>query len=393
MEFDGFIYYDKKMIMMRIKYLLGILALFIVFIPLQLIAFLPSAVKADTNGRTYAPTADVEPASGPVGTEITVTGAGFRVSEDGITITYDGEIIKCNIIADTLGNWKSTATIPPSTKGRHIVGAFGSDFTPRGIVRDSYFDVVPKIDLVSQTYIEPISKKTTMKLTVTGTGFAENESINISFDESKLASAVANDQGSFNATFEVPQVNETKEYLITAAGSSGSSAQANFFVEKPPPPAPQLLSPDQGARFEIYSPIDVISAPARVFDYQRGSPPKSLRPVPATFIWTETAESSNVSHVLQIARNYDFSSPVIERADLTSPSYTLSEDDVLTPGAYNWRVKTVDDFSNESEWSEARQFEVILVSDQVLTIIVVSILLLISALVVGVSIWRVNSPK
>jgi cytochrome b subunit of formate dehydrogenase len=81
------------------------------------------------------------------------------------------------------------------------------------------------------------------------------------------------------------------------------------------------------------------------------------------------------------------------KADLSSPSCTLSEDDVLTPGAYNWRVKTVDDFGDESEWSETGKFEVILVSDRVLTITVVSLLLLIGALIVGVSIWRVNSAK
>jgi hypothetical protein len=382
--------------MMRIKYLFGVLGLITVLIPMQLLllVFLPAGVKAATNGRIFVPTAEVEPVSGPVGTEITVSGAGFRISEDGITITYDGEIIKCNIIADTVGSWKSTATIPPSTKGRHKIGVFGSDFTPRGIVRDSYFDVIPKIDLVSKIYFEPISKKTSIKLTVTGMGFDKNESINIGFDEFELAAAVADDSGSFNATLEVPQVKETKEYMIAAAGSSGSSAQANFFIEKAKPPAPQLLSPVQGVRLEIFnSPVDVIFAPTRILDYLRGSTPKSLKPILATFVWTKTAESSNATYVLQIARAYDFSSPVIVKADLSSSSYTLSKDDVLTPGAYNWRVKTVDDVGDESEWSEARKFEVILVSDRVLTITVVSLLLLIGALVVGVSIWRVNSPK
>jgi len=382
--------------MIRIKYLFGVLALITVLIPLQLllVVILPAGVKADTNSRIYVPTAEVEPVSGPVGTEITVTGAGFRISEDGITITYDGEIIKCNIIADTLGSWKSTATIPPSTKGRHIVGFFGSDFTPRGIVRDRYFDVIPKIDLVSQTYIEPISKKTSTKLTATGTGFAKNESINISLDEFELAAAVADDSGSFNAIFEVPQVKETKEYVIAAAGSSGSSAQANFFVQKPRPPAPQLLSPVQGVRLEIInSPIDVILGPARVFDYLKGSTPKSLKSGLATFVWTKTAESINARYVLQIARTYDFSSPVIVKEGLSSSSYTLSGDDVLTPGAYNWRVKTVDDAGDESEWSQVWKFEVISISDRVLTIYVVSLLLLIGALVIGVLIWRVNRPK
>jgi hypothetical protein len=376
--------------MMRIKYLFGVLALITALLSLQFLVFLPATVRAAASSRVYVPMAEVEPASGPVGTEITVSGAGFRTSEDGITITYDGEIIKCNIIADTLGNWESTAKIPPSTKGLHRVGVFGSDFTPRGVVRDSYFDVIPKIDLVSQMYFEPVSKKTSMKLTVTGTGFVKNESINISFDELDLTAAVADDSGSFTATLEVPQVKETKEYVIAASGSDGSSAQANFFIKRPRPAAPKLLSPVQGISLEIFnSPIDVIFAPARAL----GSTPKTLKSTSATFAWTETAESSNASYVLQIGRTYDFLSPVIVRANLSSPSYTLSKEDVLAPGSYYWRVKTVDDFGDESEWSETGKFEVILVSDRVLTISVVSLLLLIGAIVVGISIWRVNSPK
>jgi hypothetical protein len=382
------------MIVMRMKYLFGALALATILLSLQLLAFLPSAVKADTGNRVYVPTADVEPNSGPVGTEITVTGAGFRVSEDGITITYDGEIIKCNLIADTLGNWKGTATIPPSTKGRHTIGVFGSDFTPRGIVRDNYFDVVPKIDLSAQTYFEPMSKKTSIKLTVMGTGFAKNESTNISFNESILASAVSDDSGSFGAILEVPQVKDTKEYVIAAAGNSGSLAQANFLVEKPPPPTPQLLSPTQGTSLEIYnSPLDVILAPARIFNSLTGSTPKSSKPVTTTFNWTEPDESDNVRYVLQIALTDDFSSPVIVKADLSNASYTLSEGDVLTPGVYYWRVKTADDSGDESEWSAVRKFEVILVSDRILNITAVSLLLLIGILVVGISLWRVNSAR
>ena len=178
--------------------------------------------------------------------------------------------------------------------------------------------------------------------------------------------------------------------MIAAAGSDGSSAQANFFVEKPRPSAPKLLSPVQGVSLEIFnSPIDVIFAPARAL----GSTPKSLKSISATFAWTETDESSNASYVFQIARTYDFSSPVIVKEGLSSSSYTLSGDDVLTPGAYNWRVKTVDDAGDESEWSQVWKFEVISISDRVLTIYVVSLLLLIGALVIGVLIWRVNRPK
>jgi len=347
-------------------------------------------------------TAISEPVSGPVGTEVTVSGAGFRIGEDGITITYDGEIIKCNIVAESDGSWTTTVEIPPSTKGRHRIGIYGSSFTPIGVVRDSYFDVIPQIqiNLVPQMYFGPTSKKMSTKFTVTGTGFAKDESVNISFDAIELAAAVADGSGSFSAILGVPQVKTSKEYVIAVAGSSGSSAQANFFIEKSQPLAPQLLSPVQGARLEIFgSLVDVILEPTRyltgVFDYLRGPTPKSLKPGLVTFVWTKTAESSNATYVLQIARTYDFSSPVLVKEGLGSSSYTLSRDDVLTPGVYNWRVKTVEDSGDEGEWSESSKFEVISSSDRVLTITicVVSLLLLIVALVVGLLIKWTSSVK
>ena len=71
----------------------------------------------------------------------------------------------------------------------------------------------------------------------------------------------------------------------------------------------------------------------------------------------------------------------------------MSNDDVLTPSAYYWRVKAIEDINDESAWSEAWKFEVISTSDRVLTIFVVSLLLFIGALVVGILVWRVNRPK
>jgi len=393
--------------MIRIKYLCRVLALVAVLLALLLLIFPPAPVKA-TADMSIIPlsenvaiettrTAKTEPDSGPVGTEVRVSGAGFRIGEDGITITYDGEILKCNIAADHMGSWETIVEVPPSTKGRHRIGIYGSSFTPKGIVPDSYFDVIPQIHFIPKMYFEPGSKKTTTELTVIGMGFAEDESVSISFDSFKIAEAVVDSLGSFSATFEVPE-RKSKEYAIDVAGSSGSSAQAIYFIQKTPPPAPQLSSPVNGARLEILSsPVDVILGPARylagVFNYLMGSTAKSLKPGLATFVWTEAAESSTARYVLQIARTYDFSSLDIVKTGLGSPSYTLSGDDVLTPGAYNWRVKAVDDAGDESEWSAAWTFELIYISDRVLTNYVVGLLLLIGAAVIGLLILQVNKPK
>ena len=73
--------------MMRIRYLFGILALITVLLPLLFLVFPPAPVKAATSSsinpasvnvaREVTRTAKTAPASGPVGTEVTLSGSGF----------------------------------------------------------------------------------------------------------------------------------------------------------------------------------------------------------------------------------------------------------------------------------------------------------------------------
>lgn len=338
-----------------------------------------------------APWASAKPVSGPVGTEVVVSGVGFRIGEDGMTITYDGEIIECNIVAGTDGSLDTTIMVPDSTLGRHKIGVYGSSFTPIGVVPDIDFEVIPHINL------QPASGNKGTKVTVIGTGFAKGEAVTINFDAIKLTVATADSTGSFSAIFVIPQ-GKGKEQVIAATGSAGNSARANFIIDNPPPPTPQLFAPVQDARLEIFGSFgDVILGTARylagVFDFFRGSRQKSLKPALTTFVWTKPADSSKVSYVLQIAHTSDFSSPVIVKDGLVSSSYTLSRDDVLIPGKYVWRVKATDDIGNESEWSEVWGFEVISMSNRFLIISLVSLMLFIAASVFGILTWRVNKSN
>ncbi len=339
-----------------------------------------------------SPLAKVEPVSGSVGTEITINGFGFRIGEDGITITYDGEIIKCNIVAEADGSWSTTLDIPASTQGYHTIGVFGSSFTPKGVVPSTDFEVIPQIEP------QPASGSKGTQVTITGTGFAKDEAITFTFDTMTLdTAATTDDTGTFSAILEVPQ-SKGKEHTITATGSDGNSAQAIFITEKTPPSAPQLLSPEQGAKLEIFDSVgDVVLGTAkyliRIVDYLRGSKQAGLWPALATFDWSEVADSNGVSYILQVARANDFSSPVLAREGLVSPDYTLSEEDILTSGSYSWRIKAVDDVGNESPWSEVWKFEVISMSSQVLILSSIIPVLFIAVLIFGILTWRVNRPN
>ena len=100
-----------------------------------------------------------------------ISGVGFRRGEDGVTFTWDGPIIDTNFIAKPDGSFSWPITVPPSVKGSHIIGIYGSSFTPKGIVPDIEFEVTPSIDLTPSSLIN------SRDLEVDGNGFNANESV------------------------------------------------------------------------------------------------------------------------------------------------------------------------------------------------------------------------
>jgi hypothetical protein len=334
-----------------------------------------------------APFAKIEPTSGPVGTEITIDGFGFRTGEDGITITWDDEIILCNLVGGPDGNWSSTLNIPPCTKGHHTIGVYGSSFTPKGIVPNTDFDVVPQIGL------QPTSGNKGTKVTVTGSGFASDEAITLNFEDNSLnVETIADNTGSFSAAFEVPQ-SAVKSNRVQAMGSAGSSAEATFTTEKITPLAPILLSPEQGAKLEIFKSVgDVFLEPAKslvgIIAF-RDSRQQGFGSTIATFDWSDVNAAGKISYTLQISRSDDFSSQVLLKENLLDSEYTLSQSDISAKGLYSWRVKAVDDIGNESQWSDVRKFDSILMSNQDLILsIAIPILVIAAILAAGILTWR-----
>ena len=333
------------------------------------------------------PFAKMQPNSGPVGTEITIDGFGFRTSEDGITITLDNEIILCNLVAGTDGVFDTTLNIPPATRGHHLIGVFGSDFTPKGIIPDMDFNVVPDIQL------QPPSGNKGTRVTANGTGFIKGETITLSFEGTSLnTNIVANDKGSFNINFEAPQ-SAVKENKVKATGTAGNSAEALFIIDKVTPPAPSLVSPTQGAKLEVFDSVgDVFLGAAkqliRIISF-RNSEQRGLGPSDTKFDWSDIEVQGKTTYTLEVANDNDFLSPAVLKKGLVDSEYTLSRDDILTIGSYTWRVRAVDDIGNEGLWSDADEFEVIPMSNQVLIMSLVIPLVFIGAIVGLATItWR-----
>jgi hypothetical protein len=334
-----------------------------------------------------APFAKMQPSSGPVGTEITIEGFGFRTSEDGITITWDNQIILCNIIAGTDGVFDTTLKIPSTTQGHHLVGVFGSDFTPKGLIPNMDFFVVPDIQL------QPTSGNKGTKVTVNGTGFIKDETITLSFEGTDLNTNVVSDsKGSFNTFFTAPQ-SATQENKIKATGTAGSSAETVFIIDKVTPPAPVLISPQQGAILAVFDSVgDVFLGTAkqlaRIISFQNSNK-RGLGPSDVKFDWSDINAQGKTTYTLEIADGNDFSSPAVLKKGLMDSEYTLSRDDIVTVGSHSWRVMAVDDIGNEGLRSEVNEFEVMPMSNTVLILSLVIPLVFIGA-VAGLAViaWR-----
>ena len=325
------------------------------------------------------PFTKIQPNSGPVGTEIAVDGSGFRTSEDGITITWDNQIYLVNFVAGSDGVLGIKLNIPPSTQGHHLMGVFGSDFTPRGIIPDMDFNVVPNIQLL------PVTGNKGTKVTINGTGFTKGETITFTFEGNSLnTNAVADDKGSFSTAFTAPQ-SASKENKVTATGTAGNSAEAIFVIDKVTPPAPTLIFPVQGATLEAFNSVgDVFLGTARqllgIVSFQNSKQP-GLGTPDVTFDWSEINAQGKITYTLEIDNTSNPASPSVLRKGLPDSEYTLTKVDTLSVGSYTWRVMAVDDIDNEGFWSDTGEFAVIPMSNQVFILSMVIPLVFIVAIV------------
>ncbi|MCX6005233.1 MAG: hypothetical protein NT082_06130 [Chloroflexi bacterium] len=332
---------------------------------------------------TIGPFCKAKPLSGPVGTKVTITGVGFRPGEDGVTITWDGPITDMNFVAEPNGNFNCTITVPPSVKGKHVIGVYGSSFTPRGIIPDIGFEVTPQIELTPREG----NKGTTVK--INGTGFNSGESVTVTYDKADTGiTAVTDSSGSFMSTFQIP-FSPGKEHTITATGNKGASAEAVFSATKGTPTAPQLLSPGTGARLQVFnSVLDIIMNTFQYLgglgDYFSGSDKKVNNSALTTMTWSAADDPSELTYNLQISRSNDFSAPVFHKENISSNSYLLARTSLPNTGIYYWRVKAVDDTGVEGPWSNAWKFEIVSTSPLVIAMSVTILILVIAIIVFAV---------
>ena len=279
----------------------------------------------------------MDKSSGIAGDTVTMTGSKFAVSERGIEILFDGEVVAGDIKADSEGEWQASFDVPQMPAGEYSVTAEG-DYTSKEDVGELSFEIQPEFMLSDdQGHVG-------MDLTVTGRGFPAYEDVIILYDDSQVAIAETDGEGAFEASFSVPESKHGEHQVLAKLSESTNNtadleinASATFTMESDPPPIPAPVSPADRSRLGF------------------------LSEVTPTFEWSEVSDESGVAYYdLQVATSADFaaSSIIFSVTGLTGTSYTLQEAEALSIGTYYWMVQAADGAENESDWSANHSFRV-----------------------------------
>jgi len=282
----------------------------------------------------------VEPSQAYVGDRITVTGGGFASGETGIRITIDGQVA-ATLTARTNGTWESSFVLPPSAYGSHTVSASG-DVTKNAAT--ATLSSRAKIEAVS-----PLQGSPGDSVSLTGSGFSSNQRLTVTVGgvaASENLQSLSN--GNVVVSFKVPKGSIKGRQTLVVTDGGGATASTDFTVTEKILATPQPISPQQGSR---------------------------LWSGEVTFRWGATTGGSNITYILQISDKPDPATYVGGKSDIQTSTYTLSKEEALLKGTYYWWVRAVDDYGNQSPWSDSSSFNVFLIPTWLWVVIGVVILI------------------
>jgi len=130
----------------------------------------------------------IEPASGIVGTSVTVSGDDFAPGK--VSLRYDDKEVATGS-PDNKGSLRVTFVVPPSTTGDHKVSSEPAS-------TEVFFTVTP--DLA----IGPVSGHVGANVKASGAGFVPGKKVSLRYDDGEVEAASPDNQGSFKVTFAVP---------------------------------------------------------------------------------------------------------------------------------------------------------------------------------------------
>ena len=264
----------------------------------------------------------VEPSLAYVGDTITVDGGGFATGETGIQVTFDGTVVTTVITAGIDGTWESSFVLPASTYGSHTVSASGDITKPA---------VTTTLTTKAQIELSPVEGAPGDSVTLTGSGFYGNQKLTVTLAGTVVPGDMRTQtNGNVLVTFPVPASTAGKQTVVVT-DEGGATDSADFTVKEKVLTTPQPISPGKDNK---------------------------LRSGQITFRWGGVTSGSNVTYILQISNSPDLATYVWSKSDIETSSYTVTKEEALPRGTYYWWVKAVDNYGNESPWSDSSSFRV-----------------------------------
>ncbi len=267
------------------------------------------------------PTITSNPAIGGVGDKVNISGTGFTGNSE-VGISLHGTRIGFAPVSEK-GSFNFVFNVPVMQAGTYAIEIEDSSRTKRWVD----FTVDAKLTLSKTT------GEIGLKLTMSGSAFEVGGMVQIKYDEDEIAWVMADQEGLFTTSFNVP-VSPAGGHVITASDGF-NTRYIVFTVESTPPPAPKPTTP------RLNSVVD-----AQV-----------------SFDWESIYDPSEpVKYTLQIARAPDFVQPIFVKQDLLLAHYGLTKDEALLPSRpsthYYWRIRATDSAGNKGEWSAGVAFQV-----------------------------------
>lgn len=263
----------------------------------------------------------VSPPSASVGDRVTVSGGGFGALEQDIRILLDNTPVGPEITADRDGVWRESFIVPSTPFGARTVSAEGSRTERADVTGDT-------LNILAALAVSPAAAAPGEPVTLTGSGFPSNQALTVTFGGSAVPESVTSlANGNLSAVVTVP-ANPPGALLVTAAGG-GAEASADFTVQETELPVPSLISPTDGRR---------------------------IRGREILFQWGRVTADHDVTYTLQIG-NEDFTTISWSESGIQEEEYRLDRD-MLERGDHYWRVRAVDEFGNQSAWSNGRSLRV-----------------------------------
>ena len=295
----------------------------------------------------------VEPGLAYVGDTITVAGGGFAPEETGIRVTFtfvalndpdiarddvvSVETVATGITADRTGGWETSFVLPASTHGDNTVSASGT--TTAAV--DTILTTKARIE------ISPVEGAPGDSVTLIGSGFHGDQALpvngggtlpmtlTVTLDGIVAADVQTQANGNVVITFRVPagsiavgQQTEVRTTVV-ATDAGGATDSVDFMVKEKVLPNPLPILPQDESK---------------------------LRSAVVTFQWQGITSGSEISYTLEISETDRFTSIFRSKSDIVELSYALTREEALPKGTYYWRVKAVDDYGNESSWSDSSSF-------------------------------------